>query len=90
MGDGELLKRRDRVSNRRRERYWNYSDVFWEEDVVSLPKLGVSKDSRSVERFYSAHSCHLLYQPCLRFFIGYSLCDFRHFPSHPSCVFGFL
>ena len=101
LDGGELLRKIERISNRRRELRWNLSDILREENVLGAPQLGVSRDSRSVERFCPsldtivlAHSCHLLCQPSLRFlhptFIGCHLCDLRSFPGHPSYIFSFL
>ena len=97
----ELLRKTKRISNKRRERRWNLSDILREENVLSAPQLGVTRDFRLGERFYPslgtvvpAHSCHLLCQPSLRFlyptFIGCHLRDLRSFPGHPSYIFSFL
>ena len=101
LDGGELLRKTERISNKRREHRWNLSDILQEENVLGPPQLGVSKDSRSVERFYPslgtivpAHSCHFLCQPSLCFlhptFIGCHLRDLKSFRGHPSCIFSFL
>ena len=101
MGGGELIRRRERVSNRRREHRWSFSNILWEEDVLNLPQLGVNKDSCPIECFcpclsavVPAYSCHLFCQPGLRLlpptFVGCHLHGLKSFPGHPSCIFSFL
>ena len=96
-----LLRKMERINNRRRERHWNFSNVLREENVLNTPQFGVSKDSCPVERFcphlstvVPAHSYHLFCQPGLHFqhptFIGCCLCGLRSFPGHPSCILSFL
>ena len=101
LDGGGLLKKRKKVRSKRKECWWNLSDVLWEESVPSFPQLEVSRDSCPVERFcpylgavVPAHSCNLFSQPRLRVqhptFIRCNLRGLRSFPGHSSCILSFL
>ena len=47
-----LLKGRKGKSSERRERCWNFSDVLWVKDVLSIPPLEGSRDFCPVEYLY--------------------------------------
>ena len=101
LDGGELLRRKERVSNGRRECRWNFLDVLQKENVLGLPQLGVNRDSHPVKclcpylsAIVPAHSYHFFCQLGLRFqhptFIGCCLRSLRSFPGHPSCILSFL
>ena len=37
LDGGELLRKIERIGNRRRECHWNFSNVLWEENVLDAP-----------------------------------------------------
>ena len=50
--DGRLLKGGKVKSSGRRKHGWNFSNVLWVEDVLSVPSLRGSRDSCSVKHLY--------------------------------------